>query len=419
MSSQHTEDEIKTELIGELRGLAEQIGHTPAQSDMNQQGTYGVSVYEGRFGTWNNAIRAADLELNAQANAERGKSKSELLDELTRLADKLNQPPKSRDMAKQGAYGVSTYEREFDIWNEALREAGLEVRKVHTVSESDLLDELVRLTNELGEVPRVPDMREEGGYGVKVYQRKFGSWNDAIKQADLEVRREMDVSKSVLLNELVRLSEELGRTPSKQDMAQYGLFTAGPYYNQFGLWNDALREAGLEVRKVHTVSKSELLDELRTVADELGRAPTMAEMDCEGKYSAGIYQIKFESWTEGIMEAGLDPNNVHFPDHLDHKVRSTYEEEIANILLDEDITYEYESLVFEYGDGRTYTPDFVTDQYVIEVKGYVYDNEAEKAKIAMEQLTDKQYVVIQNKGEKLPADRHIQWSEREKLRQLL
>ncbi len=112
---------------------------------------------------------------------------------------------------------------------------------------------------------------------------------------------------------------------------------------------------------------------------------------------------------------------MYVPDHLDHKVRSTYEEEIADILLDEDVEYEYEpeSSVFEYGTDRTYTPDFVTDQYVIEVKGYVYSNEVEKAEIAMEQLDHKKYVVIQASGSKLPADRHIQWDEREKLRQLL
>jgi hypothetical protein len=139
-------------------------------------------------------------------------------------------------------------------------------------------------------------------------------------------------------------------------------------------------------------------------------------MTQRGAYDRGVYTDVFGSWNEALRAADLDPNKVYFPDHLNHKVRSTYEQEVADVLVDEDIEYEYESLVFEYGNGRIYTPDFVTDQYVIEVKGFTYavergddgyPDEITKAEIAMEQLTEKQYVVIQNNGEKLPADRHI------------
>ena len=167
--------------------------------------------------------------------------------------------------------------------------------------------------------------------------------------------------------------------------------------------------------------RTELLAELQNLADELGRTPHQLDMDQQGGYGTKPYRAAFGSWTKTLDKIGLEHQTIRYPDHLGHKIRSTYEEEIADILLDEDVEYEYEpeSSVFEYGNGRIYTPDFITDQYVIEVKGYVCDNEAEKAKIAIEQLTDKQYVVVQNNGERLPADRHIQWDEREKLRQLL
>ena len=77
--------------------------------------------------------------------------------------------------------------------------------------------------------------------------------------------------------------------------------------------------------------------------------------------------------------------------------------------------YKYESLVIEYGDGRTYTPDFVTDEYVIEVKGHIYSNEVEKANAAMNYLDDRDYVVV---GKELPADIHIDLEERAALHNL-
>jgi hypothetical protein len=60
------------------------------------------------------------------------------------------------------------------------------------------------------------------------------------------------------------------------------------------------------------------------------------------------------------------------------------------------------------------------------VKGYARhaDNEdhtgpdeIDKAEETMEQLTDKQYVVIQESGPKLPADEYIEWEERDELRE--
>ena len=95
---------------------------------------------------------------------------------------------------------------------------------------------------------------------------------------------------------------------------------------------------------------------------------------------------------------------------------------IADILLDVGVEYENEGIEITYDDGRTYTPDFVTESYVIEVKGQdwgeLYGKEVTakyKAEAAMNALDERDYVVI---GTELPADIHIPWSERETIRGL-
>lgn len=108
-------------------------------------------------------------------------------------------------------------------------------------------------------------------------------------------------------------------------------------------------------------------------------------------------------------------SNEFDPDYLSHRVRSTWELTVANLLCDAGVDYEYESLEIEYGDGRIYIPDFVTDDYVIEVKGHIYSNEVEKAEAAMKHLDAREYVVV---GRKLPADIHIELEERAALHKL-
>jgi predicted DNA-binding protein YlxM (UPF0122 family) len=109
-------------------------------------------------------------------------------------------------------------------------------------------------------------------------------------------------------------------------------------------------------------------------------------------------------------------SGLQYHDHLDHLVRSSWELIIAELLIAECIEYEYESIKISYDDGRIYTPDFVTDSHVIEVKGRLYGGEERRAKAAMDQLDNREYVVV---GTELPADYHIPWDERTDLRRLL
>jgi hypothetical protein len=416
MGQKHDDDEIKTEVIAELQDLTDKLGRTPTAQDVKQQGAYGISTYERKFGSWNDALEKADCEINRQAVSDLRIPQSELIDKLQNLADELGQTPRRQDMIQQGPHGATVYQDKFGSWNNALEKAGLEVRRQTNISNSDLLDELTRLADKLGQTPTKQHMHQQGCYGIKTYERRFNSWNDTLKEAGLEINKYHDISKSDLLDELQNLADELGRTPTQWDMFKQGGYSVGPYEQKFASWNDTLREAGLEINKYHDISKSDLLDELQNLADELGRTPRQQDMIQQGGYDTNPYRAAFGSWTNALDKVGLKHQRIRYPNHLDHKVRSTYEQEAANILVDEDIEYEYESLVFEYGNGRIYTPDFVTDQYVIEVKGFTYavergddgyPDEITKAEIAMEQLTEKQYVVIQNNGEKLPADRHI------------
>jgi hypothetical protein len=92
--------------------------------------------------------------------------------------------------------------------------------------------------------------------------------------------------------------------------------------------------------------------------------------------------------------------------------------EIVELLREHNIPYEYESVEIDWGEEQTYRPDFITEDYIIEVKGWVrpQGNEEMKAQAALELLDDREYVVV---GAELPCDIHIPWEDYEKLIELI
>jgi hypothetical protein len=224
------------------------------------------------------------------------------------------------------------------------------------------------------------------------------------------------------LDELKSLRDELGKAPERREMDQQGQFDSSTYSHRFGTWNDALRAADIVPSTRINIPEVELKNEIRRLADELNRPPTRDEMEQQGKFSHSVYSHRFGTWTDALIETGLEPHKTLNPDHLDHRVDSVSELKIAELLVDAGVEYKNEGMTIQYGDGRTYTPDFVTEEYVIEVKGEdwgkIYDKEVtakQKARAAMDSLDDRAYVVI---GEELPADIHINWGARAAVHEL-
>lgn len=92
---------------------------------------------------------------------------------------------------------------------------------------------------------------------------------------------------------------------------------------------------------------------------------------------------------------------------LSHKVRSSWEEEIAKTLVEYGISYDYEQ-EFKLSVG-SYYPDFVVSNIVIEVKGFSNERSITKATAFMNEFPEYTYVVV---GDEIPCDIHIPWKER-------
>lgn len=114
------------------------------------------------------------------------------------------------------------------------------------ISTDELIEELHRLDDEVEGSPTRRKMDQEGEYSHRPYVDRFGSWNEALSEAGLT--RNTDRKRETLIEELQRLADEVGRTPSVQDMEEHGEFSPPAYTSRFGSWNGAKEAAGLDTR---------------------------------------------------------------------------------------------------------------------------------------------------------------------------
>jgi Homing endonuclease associated repeat len=145
-------------------------------------------------------------------------------------------------------------------------------------SDEEILDELRDAAVRLG---RSPTMREfaqdpEARVHPQTVIEHFGTWNAAKRAAGLFPRRFL--TREELLEQLRGLGEELGRAPTARDLAERGrsLPSASLYAHTFGSLANALREAGFEVLQGEE-RLERAIEQGAVLARKLGRLPKMAD----------------------------------------------------------------------------------------------------------------------------------------------
>jgi endogenous inhibitor of DNA gyrase (YacG/DUF329 family) len=109
------------ELIDAMRALGE---GAPTREEMRTDGKYAPKKYKHKFGSWNEALEAAGYEPRTQHQPI---TQSELLRSLETLADELGRSPSQLDINEHSKHSAKTYYRKFDGGlEEAKRRVGLE-----------------------------------------------------------------------------------------------------------------------------------------------------------------------------------------------------------------------------------------------------------------------------------------------------
>ena len=111
-----------------------------------------------------------------------------------------------------------------------------------------------------------------------------------------------------ILGQLRASAARLGRSPTMREFAADTEADVHPQtvIEHFGTWNAAKRAAGLTPRRF--ISRDELLGQLRQLGDELGRTPTVRDLDSNRRRMASKSLIwhTFGSLSAALREAGFD-----------------------------------------------------------------------------------------------------------------
>jgi hypothetical protein len=109
------------------------------------------------------------------------------------------------------------------------------------VSNEELLNDLRRVASGLGRSPRYEEFRKHSRFSSRLFDKRFGSWNEALKAAGLEVELRQNVSDEELFENLEKVWTVLGRQPRREEVRKpISLFSGGTYERRFGGWRPAL-----------------------------------------------------------------------------------------------------------------------------------------------------------------------------------
>jgi Homing endonuclease associated repeat len=145
-------------------------------------------------------------------------------------------------------------------------------------TDEEILDELRAAAARLGRSPTMREFAadEEARLHPQTVIEHFGTWNAAKRAAGLFPRRFL--TRDELLEQLRRLGDELGRTPTARDLAarRRSLPSVSLYAHTFGSLANALREAGFEVLQGEE-RLERAVEQGAALAQGLGRLPKMAD----------------------------------------------------------------------------------------------------------------------------------------------
>lgn len=273
-----------------------------------------------------------DTSRTSATSTETEPSRQELLDEIKRLDEELDRIPYQSDINQDGRFTAYTFRDRFGSWDEALEAAGID-------KEAMLLEDMQQVADTVDGDISQPVMNEHGKYSASMAARFFGSWSDAKERfeeweaskgeedtsvaepADIDAssvdRPSFDVPDDVddadLLREIQQFADLFDEPPTEELVVAYGRYPEDAYREAFDSWDAALETAGYDPGDIpdwsnRSHTNTDILDGLRAVADELGRAPTTTETGNRVDFSPGLASLRFGSWSDALEAAGLDPS---------------------------------------------------------------------------------------------------------------
>lgn len=149
-------------LIESLQAIDDRVGGRVKLTDLQQHGKYDREQFVEVFGSWTDALFAADV-LDRE---------SEMIDELQRLEGDLEKIPNGAEIREHGAFSLHEYQQEFGSLQESYEAAGFDL-------EGEFLDQVEAVAEALDHPPTTVEFEDHSPYASGIAYKYFDSWSDA------------------------------------------------------------------------------------------------------------------------------------------------------------------------------------------------------------------------------------------------
>lgn len=178
-----------------------------------------------------------------------------------------------------------------------------ELNEYHrNMSDEDLINDLKRVAKDLEKnAVTTEEYNKYGKYSSSCLRGRFGSWFKALEKAGLEKTRNLGLTEKELIDDLIRVAKDLGKSPTTFKYNDKGKFHNSTYEYRFGSWFKALEKAGLEKTRNYGITDEQYFKNIEEVWIKLGRQPKYLEIEKPlSKYSSGAYERRFGTWRKAL-----------------------------------------------------------------------------------------------------------------------
>ena len=143
----------------------------------------------------------------------------------------------------------------------------------------EILELLKMKANELGRMPKKVEIDKDSRLpSYETYRQYVGTLPKLIKAIGYKSRK--DVRREEIFEKVKKLGKKLRRMPTAIEIKEVcGMSSSGSVYRHFDSFRNLGKELGLPTRRRLIYTDKELLRRLRLRGEELGKAPTMKEVE--------------------------------------------------------------------------------------------------------------------------------------------
>ena len=170
-------------LISELQEVAKKVNASKLTVKLfDENSKVNSTTIRRRFGSWGKALEKANLT-SLFDDSNKTRSKQKIIDELHCVSKKIGNTTITRELFNEySKYGYAAVRSTFGSWSNALQEANLQQTKhAKRYTDEECFENLLEVWTYYGRQPKHQEMKQEPSkVGAKAYISRWGSWTKAL-----------------------------------------------------------------------------------------------------------------------------------------------------------------------------------------------------------------------------------------------